>query len=52
MLKKSFLKLQRSIQNNISIFDGLMIGRKIYDDPMFLRKIDKEIYNNEDVKHV
>ena len=22
---------------------------KIYDDPMFLRKIDKEIYNNEDV---
>ena len=37
------------IKNNISIFDGLMIGRKIYDDPMFLRKIDKEIYNNEDV---
>ena len=33
------------IQNNISFFDGVMIGRKIYDDPMFLRVIESEIYD-------
>ena len=37
------------IQNNISFFDGVMIGRKIYDDPMFLRVIESEIYDNKDI---
>ena len=37
------------IQNNISVFDGVMIGRKIYDDPMFLRVIEREIFENKDI---
>ena len=37
----------QAIQNNISIFDGLMIGRKIYDDPMFLMIIENRIFDNQ-----
>ncbi len=37
------------IQNNISLFDGIMIGRKIYDDPMFLRLIEREVFNDQTV---
>ena len=37
------------IQKNISIFNGLMIGRKIYDDPMFLRTIEREVFNNKKI---
>ena len=37
------------IQNNISFFDGVMIGRKIYDDPMFLRVIESELFGNKDI---
>ena len=37
----------QSIQNNISIFDGVMIGRKIYDDPMFLTTIESTIFDNK-----
>jgi len=37
------------IQNNISLFDGIMIGRKIYDDPMFLRVIEREVFNDQTV---
>ena len=39
----------QAIQNNIEIFDGLMIGRKIYDDPMFLTIIESEIYDNKNI---
>lgn len=37
------------IQNNISLFNGIMIGRKVYDDPMFLRIIEKEVFNDKAV---
>ena len=37
------------IHNNISLFNGIMIGRKIYDDPMFLRVIEREVFNNQTV---
>jgi tRNA-dihydrouridine synthase A len=32
--------------NNLDLFDGIMIGRKIYDDPMFLLNIENEIYRS------
>ena len=35
------------IRKNIDKFDGLMIGRKIYDNPMFLNEIEEKIYGNE-----
>ena len=35
------------IRKNINKFDGLMIGRKIYDNPMFLNEIEEKIYGNE-----
>ena len=37
------------IHNNISLFNGIMIGRKIYDDPMFLRVIEREVFNDQTV---
>ena len=37
------------IRKNINKFDGLMIGRRIYDNPMFLNQIEKEIYNNNEI---
>ena len=37
------------IRTNINKFDGLMIGRKIYDNPMFLNEIEEKIYGNEGV---
>ena len=37
------------IRKNIDKFDGLMIGRKIYDNPMFLNEIEEKIYGNERV---
>ena len=37
------------IRKNINKFDGLMIGRKIYDNPMFLNEIEEKIYGNEGV---
>ena len=36
------------IRKNINKFDGLMIGRRIYDNPVFLNQIEKEIYNNNE----
>jgi len=35
------------IKNNISVFDGVMIGRKIYDDPIFLRNLEREIFDDK-----
>ena len=37
------------IRRNIDKFDGLMIGRKIYDNPMFLNEIEGEIFDNKKV---
>ena len=37
------------IKKNIDKFDGLMIGRRIYDNPMFLNEIEEQIYGNEKV---
>ena len=36
------------IKKNINKFDGLMIGRRIYDNPMFLNEIEEQIYNNNE----
>ena len=35
------------ISNHLELFDGVMIGRKIYDDPMFLLNIENEIFLSE-----
>ena len=34
-----------TVKKTINQFNGVMIGRKIYDDPMFLIKIEKNKYN-------
>ena len=34
------------IINYSDLFDGVMIGRKIYDDPMFLLNIENKIFNS------
>ena len=34
------------IKNNLNFVDGVMIGRKIYDDPMFILNIENEIFNS------
>ena len=34
------------IEKTLKIFDGIMIGRKIYNDPMFLTKIDELIFSS------
>ena len=36
------------IKKNINKFDGLMIGRRIYDNPMFLNDIEYKIYGNKE----
>ena len=36
----------REIKNNLNFVDGVMIGRKIYDDPMFILNIENEIFNS------
>ena len=36
------------IKKNIDKFDGLMIGRRIYDNPMFLSQIEEQIYDNNE----
>jgi tRNA-dihydrouridine synthase A len=37
------------IKNHFSKTDGVMIGRAIYHSPYFLAKIEKDIFNNENV---
>ncbi len=34
------------IKKNINAFDGLMIGRSIYDNPIFLLQIEQEIFHS------
>ena len=36
-----------SIKNHLKIVDGVMIGRKIYKSPFFLKEIEEEIFNNK-----
>ena len=38
-----------SIKNHLKFVDGVMIGREIYKNPFFLKKIEEEIYNNKGV---
>ena len=55
-IKKEFPKLSiilnggittiQGITKNLSLFDGIMIGRKVYDDPMFLINIENEIFKS------
>ena len=33
------------IKKNIKDYDGIMIGRKIYDEPMFLLELEKELFD-------
>ena len=35
-----------SVKNHLKFVDGVMIGREIYNNPFFLKKIEKEIFNN------
>ena len=35
------------IKKNIVNFDGLMIGRSIYDNPIFMLQIEQEIFKSE-----
>ena len=35
-----------SVKNHLKFVDGVMIGREIYKNPFFLKKIEKEIFNN------
>lgn len=35
------------VKTQLKFVDGVMLGRKIYSDPAFLLKIDKEIYSND-----
>ena len=37
------------IKNHLNYCDGVMIGRAIYQNPYFLKDIEKEIFNNSDV---
>ena len=43
------IKTIDEIKNNLSKVDGVMIGRAIYHSPYFLAKIEKEIFNNQDI---
>ena len=36
----------KDCKNLLNNFDGIMLGRKIYDDPLFLLDVEKEIFNN------
>ena len=38
-----------SIKNHLKFVDGVMIGRKIYKNPFFLKKIEEEIFNNKSI---
>ena len=56
-LKEEFSKLEiilnggidnlNDCKNLLNNFDGIMLGRKIYDDPLFLLDVEKEIFNNK-----
>jgi len=35
------------IKSMLNIYEGVMIGRKIYDNPMFLAEIEKTIFSNQ-----
>ena len=37
------------IKNHLNYCDGVMIGRAIYQNPYFLKDIEKEIFNNSNV---
>ena len=36
----------KDCKNLLNNYDGIMLGRKIYDDPLFLLDVEKEIFNN------
>ena len=36
-----------SIKNHLKHVDGVMIGREVYKNPFFLKKIEEEIFNNK-----
>ena len=38
-----------SIKNHLKFVDGVMIGREIYKNPFFLKKIEEEIFNNKSI---
>ena len=40
------IKTMDEIMHYSNLFDGVMIGRKIYDDPMFLVNIENKIFNS------
>ncbi len=44
------IKNIEQIRTAIDWADGVMIGRQIYQNPWFLKKIEKEIYGNDDEK--
>ncbi|NIG99419.1 MAG: tRNA dihydrouridine(20/20a) synthase DusA [Buchnera aphidicola (Periphyllus acericola)] len=35
------------IKKHLKIVDGVMLGRKIYKNPLFLKKIERKIFNNK-----
>ena len=37
------------VKNHLNYCDGVMIGRAIYQNPYFLKNIEKEIFNNSNV---
>ena len=37
------------IKNHLNYCDGVMIGRAIYQNPYFLKDIEKEIFNNSNI---
>lgn len=41
------IKTIEEIKNHLKNVDDVMIGRKIYDDPMFLLDIEEHIFNNK-----
>lgn len=36
----------KDLKSNLSLFDGLMIGRKIYSEPLFLFDIESEVFGS------
>ena len=38
----------KDLNDFLTIYKGVMLGRKIYDDPMFLNDIEKTIFSSND----